>query len=57
MTGGGFKDTVARIEKATAAAGMIVFAEVDHPAGARDAGMTMRASVLVPEREDGAVGR
>jgi uncharacterized protein (DUF302 family) len=40
-------ETVARIEKAVTAAGMKVFARIDHAAEARGAGLAMRPTVVV----------
>jgi uncharacterized protein (DUF302 family) len=43
-----FEPTVERITNAISRAGMILFARIDHAAGARDAGMTMPpATVLI----------
>ncbi|HEY4041139.1 MAG TPA: DUF302 domain-containing protein [Rhodopila sp.] len=42
-----FAPTLRRLEKAIEAAGMTVFARIDHAAGARDVGMTMPPTVVL----------
>ncbi|HEX3770229.1 MAG TPA: DUF302 domain-containing protein [Polyangiaceae bacterium] len=41
------EETVGRVEKAVAAAGMKVFARIDHAAEAKSAGLSMRPTVVV----------
>jgi len=43
----GFEATVERLESAIGAAGLIVFAKIDHAAGAREVGMVLRPSTVL----------
>ncbi|MDW6021351.1 DUF302 domain-containing protein [Mesorhizobium sp. BAC0120] len=43
----GVKETIDRLAKAVQGAGLLVFARIDHQAGARDAGMVLRPTELL----------
>lgn len=43
----GAKDTVERLEAAITAAGMTIFARIDHAAGAAEAGLTLAPTLLL----------
>jgi uncharacterized protein (DUF302 family) len=43
----GFDQTLARLRQSIEKAGMTIFAEIDHAAGARQAGMAMPATVVL----------
>jgi uncharacterized protein (DUF302 family) len=43
----GVKETIDRIESEVKSKGMTIFARIDHAAGARDAGMALRPTLLL----------
>jgi uncharacterized protein (DUF302 family) len=45
-SGADFEATVARLEAAIAAGGLTMFAKIDHAAGAAEAGMTLRPTLV-----------